>query len=75
MYFALVAPVHTPSDIVQKVYSEFRSIGEDPQFRERRLIEQGLVPVFDTPKDFASYLSTNRAEAKRRFEESGMEQR
>jgi tripartite-type tricarboxylate transporter receptor subunit TctC len=75
MYFGLVAPAKTPNDIIARLYDEFKAIGEEPQFRQRRLIEQGLVPVFDTPKDFASYLAADRAAAKHRFEQSGMEQR
>jgi tripartite-type tricarboxylate transporter receptor subunit TctC len=75
MYFGLVAPAKTPNDIIERLHAEFKAIGDEPQFRQRRLIEQGLVPVFDTPKDFGSYLAADRAAAKRRFEQSGMEQR
>lgn len=39
------------------------------------MIEQGLVPVFNSPVEFQSYLTTERALAKRQFEESGMENR
>ena len=75
MYFGLVAPAKTPADIVEKLYEEFKAIGSDPQFRQRRLIEQGLVPVFSSPNEFASYLAADRVNAKRWFVESGMEQR
>jgi tripartite-type tricarboxylate transporter receptor subunit TctC len=75
MYFGLVAPAKTPADIVAKLYEEFKVIGGDPQFRQRRLIEQGLVPVFSSPNEFASYLAADRVNAKRWFVESGMEQR
>ena len=75
MYFGLVAPARTPADIVEKLFTEFKAIGDDPQFRQRRLIEQGLDPVFNAPKAFESYLAAERVTAKRRFEASGMEQR
>jgi tripartite-type tricarboxylate transporter receptor subunit TctC len=75
MYFGLVAPAGTPTPIVDRLYREFKAIGADPEFRQQRLLDQGLVPVFDTPGDFTSYLASERVAAKRRFEESGLERR
>ena len=75
MYFGIVAPAKTPSAAIQKLYAEFQAIGAEPGFRQQRLIEQGLVPVFNSPAEFQSYLTAERAMAKRRFEESGMEKR
>jgi tripartite-type tricarboxylate transporter receptor subunit TctC len=46
MYFGLVAPAKTPNDIIERLYADFKAIGDDPQFRQRRLVEQGLVPTF-----------------------------
>jgi tripartite-type tricarboxylate transporter receptor subunit TctC len=75
MYFGIVAPAKTPTSAVQKLYTEFRAIGDEPDFRRQRLTEQGLVPVFDSPEEFQSSLAAERASAKRLFEESGMEKR
>jgi tripartite-type tricarboxylate transporter receptor subunit TctC len=75
MYFGIVAPAKTPSVAVHKLYTEFKAIGDEPDFRKLRLIEQGLVPVFNSPEDFQSYLTAERTLAKRQFEESGMEKR
>jgi tripartite-type tricarboxylate transporter receptor subunit TctC len=75
MYFGIVAPARTPASAVQKLYAQFKAIGEEPDFRKQRLIDQGLVPVFNSPAEFQSYLASERAMAKRRFEESGMEKR
>ncbi len=75
MYFGLVAPAGTPGPIVDKLYREFKAISTDPEFRQHRLLDQGLVPVFNTPQEFASYLSAERVSAKRLFQESGLEQR
>lgn len=75
MYFGIVAPAKTPASAVQKLYTEFRAIGDEPDFRRQRLTEQGLVPVFDSPEEFQSSLAAERASAKRLFEESGMEKR
>jgi tripartite-type tricarboxylate transporter receptor subunit TctC len=75
MYFGLVAPRGTTTEVIGKLYTEFKSIGEAAEFRQQRLVEQGLVPVFNTPTEFAAYLSAERISAKRRFEQSGLEQR
>ena len=75
MYFGIVAPAKTPASAVQKLYAEFKAIGDEPDFRKQRLIEQGLVPVFNSPAQFQSDLTAERALAKRLFEESGMEKR
>jgi len=75
MYFGIVAPAKTPAIAINKLYAEFKAIGEQPDFRKQRLVEQGLVPVFSSPEEFQSSLTAERALAKRRFEESGMEKR
>ena len=75
MYFGIVAPAKTPASAVQKLYGEFKAIGDEPDFRKQRLLEQGLVPVFNSPEQFQSDLTAERALAKRLFEESGMEKR
>jgi tripartite-type tricarboxylate transporter receptor subunit TctC len=75
MYFGLVAPAGAPAPVVERLYREFKAIGADPDFRQQRLLDQGLVPVFDMPDEFTVYLAAERISAKRRFEESGLERR
>src|SRR5215469_2514606 len=65
MYFGIVAPAKTPAFAVQKLYTEFKAIGDEPDFRRQRLTEQALVPVFNSPEDFQSALTAERASAKR----------
>jgi tripartite-type tricarboxylate transporter receptor subunit TctC len=48
-------------------------IGSEPEFRQRRLIDAGLEPVFDTPEEFARFLKENRASAARIIKEAGLE--
>ncbi|MFZ0423379.1 MAG: tripartite tricarboxylate transporter substrate binding protein [Xanthobacteraceae bacterium] len=73
LYFGIVAPAGTPSPIVHKLRDEFAAIGGDPEFRQKRLIDVGLEPVFDTPEQFASFLKEDRALSARLVRESGME--
>jgi tripartite-type tricarboxylate transporter receptor subunit TctC len=73
LYFGIVAPAGTPSPIVHRLRDEFTAIGSDPEFRQKRLIDVGLEPVFDTPEQFASFLKDDRALAAQLVHETGME--
>jgi tripartite-type tricarboxylate transporter receptor subunit TctC len=73
IYFGIVAPAGTPAPIVHKLAAEIAAIGNDPEFRRRRLIEVGLDPVFSTPEEFAAFLKQDRANAERVVRESGLQ--
>jgi tripartite-type tricarboxylate transporter receptor subunit TctC len=73
IYFGIVAPARTPAPIVHKLAAEIAAIGNDPEFRRKRLIEMGLDPVFSTPEEFAAYLAQDRAAAERVVRESGLQ--
>src|ERR1700689_912732 len=73
LYFGIVAPAGTPVPIIHKLRDEFASIGNDPEFRQKRMIDVALEPVFDTPEQFADFLKTDRAASARIVRESGME--
>ena len=73
LYFGIVAPVGTPQPIVHKLRDEFASIGQDPEFRQKRMIDVALEPVFNTPEEFARFLEEDRAASARIVKEAGME--
>ena len=73
IYFGIVAPAGTPAPIVHKLRDEIAAIGNDPEFRRKRLIEMGLDPVLNTPEEFADYLKQDRANAERVVKESGLQ--
>jgi len=73
LYFGIVAPAGTPAPIVHKLRDEFASVGGDPEFRQKRMIDVGLEPVFDTPEQFADFLRDDRTASARLVRESGME--
>ena len=75
VYFGFVAPAGTPKDVIQKLHDEIVSIGTDPVFRQKRLIDIGIVPVFDTPEQFGEYLEAQRITGKKLIEESGFQPR
>jgi len=75
VYFGFVAPAGTPKDVIGKLHEEIVAIGNDPVFRQKRLVDIGIVPVFDTPDQFGEYLKAQRAAGKKLIEESGFQPR
>ena len=72
-YFGLVAPAGTPKGIVGKLREIVVAIASDPAFAEKNMLSLGLIPILDTPDEFARYLADNRATAARIVKESGLE--
>ena len=72
VYFGIVAPAGTPQPVIAKLRDAFARIGGDPEFRQKRLIEQGLEPVFDTSEAFSQFLKDDRARSEQIVRESGM---
>ena len=72
VYFGIVAPAGTPQPIVVRLRDEFARIGGNPEFRQKRLIEQGLEPVFDTPEAFSQFLKDDRARSEQIVREAGL---
>ena len=73
-YFGLVAPPSTPKPIIRKLRDEIASIGNQPEFRQKRMVDVGIVPIFDMPEEFARFLQEDRAAAARVVRESGIQQ-
>jgi len=71
VYFGIVAPAGTPAPIIARLHDEIARIGSDAGFRQKRLIEMGLEPVFDTPEAFARFLKEDRARSQRIVNEAG----
>ena len=75
VYFGFVAPTGTPKDMIHKLHDEIVAIGNEPSFRQKRLIDIGIVPVFDTPGHFADYLKVQRDNGRKLIQKSGFQPR
>ncbi len=65
-WFGLFLPAHSPREAVERLYLDTRKIIDDPEFRQKQLIEKGYLPMGSAPVAFAAYLrrdSENRARA------------
>ena len=59
-YYSVVAPAGTPPAMVQRISTEIVGLMKTPAFRDR-LDAQALLPVYDTPDEFAAVLKKDRA--------------
>jgi tripartite-type tricarboxylate transporter receptor subunit TctC len=75
VYFGFVGPAGIPNDVVQKIYRDVKKIGDDPAFRQKRLIDIGIEPVFNSPDEFDRYIKAQRVNAAKSFKESGFQPR
>src|SRR5262249_30246952 len=75
VYFGFVAPAGTPKPIINKLHAEISRIGNEPSFREKRLVDIGIQPVFDTPEQFARALGEQRENSARLIRGSGFQAR
>ena len=59
-WVGLVAPAHTPADIVKKIHRDVSDILKDKEVAEK-LNQQGALPVGDTPEEFGLYIKNEIA--------------
>jgi tripartite-type tricarboxylate transporter receptor subunit TctC len=52
VWYGVFAPAGTPREIVQKLADGIQRATRDPE-TSKRLLEQGAVPVGNTPEEFA----------------------
>jgi len=65
-WFGFFLPAHSPAKAVQRLYADTRKILDDPEFRQKQLIDKGYDVVGSSPNEFAAYIkrdSQNRARA------------
>ena len=55
-WYGLYAPAGTPSETIEKINVDFKSVLESPDIRER-LAQLGIDTIASSPEDLRSYLS------------------
>jgi tripartite-type tricarboxylate transporter receptor subunit TctC len=65
-WFGLFLPAGSPPDAVARIHRDTKTILEEPDFRQKQLIDKGYEPVGSSPDEFAAYIrkdSESRARA------------
>ena len=52
----LFLPAGSPPDAVAKIHVDTKKILEDPEFRQKQLIDKGYDVVGSSPAEFAAYI-------------------
>jgi tripartite-type tricarboxylate transporter receptor subunit TctC len=55
-WFGLFLPAGAPREAVARLYQDTKKVLDDPDFRQKQLIERGYEPVGSGPEEFAAYI-------------------
>jgi len=72
-WYGLFAPAGTPKAIIDKLNAEVTAVVNEPGFKDKFIIQRGLVPALNTPAEFAAEIVRDRAAAREVVKQSGME--
>jgi tripartite-type tricarboxylate transporter receptor subunit TctC len=70
-WFGLFLPAGAPSEAVAGIYHDTRKLLEDPEFRQKQLIERGYEVVGSAPEAFAAYIRQDSESRRRAVQISG----
>lgn len=56
-WWGIVAPAATPPQTIERLNRDIVRVLNEPEFREKRMINQGLDPVGNSPTEFAALIS------------------
>jgi len=60
-WFGLFVPAGTPREAVTRIYQDTKKIIEEPDFRQKQLVDKGYDPVGSSPEEFSKYILADRA--------------
>jgi tripartite-type tricarboxylate transporter receptor subunit TctC len=70
-WFGFFLPSKSPPEAVMRIYSDTRKILEEPEFRQKQLIDRGYEVVGSSPAEFAAYIGKDRESRGRAVKISG----
>src|SRR5262245_61837839 len=70
-WFGLFLPAGAPKDVVARLYADVKRILDDPEFRQKQLVDKGYEPVGSSPDVFAAFMKTDRENRGRAVKISG----
>jgi len=70
-WFGLFVPAGSPRESVTRIYQETKKILDDPDFRQKQLIDRGYEVIGSSPEHFFSYIRTDSESRGRAVKISG----
>jgi len=70
-WFGLFLPAGSPKEAVARIYRDTKKILDEPEFRQKQLIERGYDIVGASPEEFAAFMKTDRESRARAVRISG----
>jgi len=70
-WFGLFLPAGSPKEAVSRLYLDTKKIVDEPEFRQKQLVDRGYEPVGSSPDEFSMYISKDRESRGRAVKISG----
>jgi tripartite-type tricarboxylate transporter receptor subunit TctC len=70
-WFGLFLPAGSPREAVSRLYQDTKRVLDDPEFRQKQLIDRGYEVVGSSPEEFSGYIKSDSASRARAVKISG----
>ena len=70
-WFGLFLPAGSPREAVSRIYADVKRIVDEPEFRQKQLIDRGYEAVGSSPDEFSMYILKDRESRGRAVKISG----
>src|SRR5436190_7138982 len=70
-WFGLFVPAGSSREAVERIYRDTKTIIDEPEFRQKQLVEKGYDVVGSAPQEFAAYIRTDSEHRARAVKISG----
>src|SRR3954467_12745942 len=70
-WFGLFLPAGSPREVVSRIYLDTKKILDEPEFRQKQLIDRGYDVVGSSPEEFSAYISKDSESRARAVRISG----
>jgi len=70
-WFGLFVPAGSPKEAVSRIHADVKRILDEPEFRQKQLIDKGYDVVGSSPDEFAAYIRKDRESRGRAVKISG----
>jgi tripartite-type tricarboxylate transporter receptor subunit TctC len=70
-WFGLFLPAGSPKEAVSRIYAGVKRIVDEPEFRQKQLVDKGYEPIGSPPDVFAEFIKTDQENRGRAVKISG----